>query len=292
MNQKLTLGTVQFGLNYGISNKNGKVSIEEAESILDDASSNGITELDTAVAYGESEIVLGQLAKGRFSISTKLPKLDQDHGRNIRDWVKQQIESSLERLKIDQINTLFLHDSSILQEPYALDINEVIMDFKSKNLIKNFGLSIYSYHELERIPTEIEYQRIQCPVNVFDQSLIKSRWMSILAEKGIEIQARSIFLQGLLLMTEENRPTYFSKWTEHLKKWDEWLESNQMSPVLACIQFIKSIENVTNVVFGVDTLKHLKEIVSLFQMNSKILFPSDLASDDEELIFPFRWKTK
>lgn len=292
MNQKLTLGTVQFGLEYGISNKNGKVSTEEIETILDFASSHGIAELDTAVAYGESEILLGQKANGRFDISTKLPKLTESLGANIREWAIIQIESSLERLKINQINTLFLHDSSILRESNAFDLYEVIMDFKSKNYIKNFGLSIYSYHELAIIPSDIEYQRIQCPINVFDQSLIQSGWMEKLSKRGVEIQARSIFLQGLLLMNQKNRPSYFSKWNQHLSKWDEWLESNKISPVNACIQFLKTIPDVSNIVFGVDSLIQLKEIISYFQVNYKVAFPGHLASNDEDLIFPFKWQTK
>ncbi|MDF3820177.1 aldo/keto reductase [Leptospira sp. 96542] len=290
MNQNLTLGTVQFGLNYGVSNKSGKVTQAEAESILDFAYLNGITELDTAVAYGDSETVLGGLANGRFLISTKLPKLSSDNLSNIRDWTKSQIESSLEKLKVNQIDTLFLHDVSILYSPVASELYEVVENFKTKGHIKKFGLSIYSYHELDKIPVEFKYNRIQCPINVFDLSLKVSGWMEKLREMEVEIQARSIFLQGVLLMEKNSRPTYFSKWKDLFQKWDDFLNKNQISPAFACILFIKSLEEVSNVVFGVETQVQLKEILSLFKETRDLKFSSNFESSDENLIYPYRWQ--
>ncbi|TGM82638.1 aldo/keto reductase [Leptospira levettii] len=292
MLQQLTLGTVQFGLNYGVSNSVGKVSPKEVESILDFAYDNGITELDTAVAYGDSEIILGKLINGRFKVSTKLPKLDLENHKNVREWTKSQIESSLDRLNVNQIETLFLHDVSILFSPNASEVYETIQDFVSKGVIRKFGLSIYSHHDLEKIPSYVHYNRIQCPINVFDRSLESSGWMDSLHKKGIEIQARSIFLQGILLMKKETRPKYFSKWSGLFEKWDKAIERNQISPTLFCILFIKSLEKVSNVVFGVESKNQLSEIISHFKESRTLQFLDELSSDDEDLIYPFRWQLK
>ncbi|TGM35506.1 aldo/keto reductase [Leptospira levettii] len=292
MLQQLTLGTVQFGLNYGVSNSVGKVSPKEVESILDFAYENGISELDTAVVYGDSEIILGKLINGRFKVSTKLPKLDLENQKNVREWTKSQIESSLDRLNVNQIETLFLHDVSILFSPNASEVYETIQDFVSKGVIRKFGLSIYSHHDLEKIPSYVHYNRIQCPINVFDRSLESSGWMDSLHKKGIEIQARSIFLQGILLMKKETRPKYFSKWSGLFEKWDKAIERNQISPTLFCILFIKSLEKVSNVVFGVESKNQLSEIISHFKESRTLQFLDELSSDDEDLIYPFRWQLK
>ncbi|MCW7509304.1 aldo/keto reductase [Leptospira levettii] len=292
MLQQLTLGTVQFGLNYGVSNSVGKVSPKEVESILDFAYENGISELDTAVAYGDSEIILGKLINGRFKVSTKLPKLDLENQKNVREWTISQIESSLDRLNVNQIETLFLHDVSILFSPNASEVYETIQDFVSKGVIRKFGLSIYSHHDLEKIPSYVHYNRIQCPINVFDRSLESRGWIDSLHKKGIEIQARSIFLQGILLMKKEARPKYFSKWSGLFEKWDKAIERNQISPTLFCILFIKSLEKVSNVVFGVESKNQLSEIISHFKENRTLQFLDELSSDDEDLIFPFRWQLK
>ncbi|MCW7503701.1 aldo/keto reductase [Leptospira paudalimensis] len=292
MKQQLTLGTVQFGLNYGVSNSVGKVNPKEVESILDFAYENGISELDTAVAYGDSEIILGKLINARFKVSTKLPKLDLENHKNVREWTKSQIESSLERLNLSQIETLFLHDVSILFSPNAIEVYETIQDFVSKGIIRKFGLSIYSHHDLEKIPSYVEYNRIQCPINVFDRSLESSGWMDSLHLKGIEIQARSIFLQGILLMKKETRPKYFSKWSGLFEKWDKAIEKNQISPALFCILFIKSLTKVSNVVFGVESKSQLSEIISHFNETRTLQFMDELSSYDEDLIYPFRWQLK
>lgn len=292
MHQKLTLGTVQFGLNYGVSNKVGKVSAKEVESILDLAFENGISELDTAVAYGDSESILGKLVNDRFKVSTKLPKFDLGDQKNVADWTKSQIESSLERLRVNQIETLFLHDVSVLFSPYALDVYEVIESYRSKGLVRQFGLSIYSHHDLEKIPSFVSYHRVQCPINVFDRSLESSGWMETLSLKGIEIQARSIFLQGILLMKKEFRPEYFSKWSSLFETWDKIIETNLIPPALICILYIKSLKKVSNVVFGVESNEQLTEIISHFGDDRILQFADELTSEDEDLIYPFRWQLK
>ena len=58
---KITLSTVQFGLDYGIANTGGKPSYEKSRDIVATAYENGITSFDTAAAYGDSEKVLGQI---------------------------------------------------------------------------------------------------------------------------------------------------------------------------------------------------------------------------------------
>lgn len=292
MHQELSLGTVQFGLDYGVSNQVGKVSAKEVESILDFAFENGINELDTAVAYGDSESILGKLVNGRFKVSTKLPKFDIVDLKNVSEWTKSQIETSLERLRVNQIETLFLHDVSVLFSPYALELYEVIENYRSKGLIRQFGLSIYSYLDLEKIPSFVSYHRVQCPINVFDRSLETSGWMETLFLKEIEIQARSIFLQGILLMKKEFRPQYFSKWFSLFENWDKTVETYQISPALICILYIKSLKKVSNVVFGVESKNQLTEIIRHFG-DERILQLSDaLSSDDADLIYPFRWQLK
>ena len=56
----IILGSAQFGLNYGITNKKGKVSEQELVKILELAAESGITTIDTAPAYGSSEETLGK----------------------------------------------------------------------------------------------------------------------------------------------------------------------------------------------------------------------------------------
>ena len=73
---KLALGTVQFGLDYGVSSTTGKVKPEEVGKILNYAHSAGISLLDVAPAYGNSEKVLGNANVDRFKVVTKTRHFD------------------------------------------------------------------------------------------------------------------------------------------------------------------------------------------------------------------------
>src|SRR5690625_6191821 len=68
---KIGLGTVQFGMEYGISNQSGQTPPNEVSAILASFRKKGGNLIDTAIAYGSSEIVLGNAGVGEFSVISK-----------------------------------------------------------------------------------------------------------------------------------------------------------------------------------------------------------------------------
>ena len=100
---------------------------------------------------------------------------------------------------------------------------------------------------------------------------------------------RSVFLQGLLLLSSEARPMYFSKWEEHFKLWDDWLEGHDISSLEACLHFVKSYSNVDKIIVGVTNVKQLIEIISIFEDNDNKITPESLISNDQLLINPTNW---
>lgn len=287
----LVLGTVQFGLDYGVANRNGKVDESEAELILDIAYENGIRKLDTAIAYGISESILGKLNRNRFEIVTKLPPIPKECD-SPDQWTKDSIEASLRRLNVSKIHGLLLHDSSLLSRDLGEEVYARIRKYMDDGTIEMFGVSIYSFRDLEIFPDSFEYDIVQSPLNIFDQSLIQSGWLEKLHYKGVIVQIRSIFLQGLLLMESSKRPQYFQNWKAHLDQWDRWLQTNSYSPIEACIQYVRSLSLVDEIVFGVESTQHLKEILSLFRSESEISVPNTFVSEDRGLIDPSMWKLK
>ncbi|MBW0434104.1 aldo/keto reductase [Leptospira yasudae] len=288
MGQELILGTVQFGLNYGVANKTGQINEEEASKILDIAFSSGIKTLDTAIAYGDSERILGKLNRDRFELITKLPGLPKDCSSPDL-WVKRSIEESLERLRIPKIKALLLHDISVLFGEFGNEVYTRIRHFIDEGKIEKFGVSIYSYRDLDRIPDFVQYDILQAPFSVFDQSLLKSGYTERLRSRGVIVQARSIFLQGLLLMKIHERPKYFDRWKSHFRLWDDWRKTQIYEPLEACIKFVQSVSDISQVVFGVDSSTQLNQILSIFKDQREIIFPSYLSSEDENLIFPSKW---
>ena len=171
---KLALGTVQFGMNYGLANSSGQVSLDNAEEILFKARSAGIDTLDTAIAYGDSEQVLGELDLNGFQVVTKLPEVPDVDGVHI--WIKEQFSGSLSRLKSSRVHALMLHRPTQLMSGIGQDIWDTLIAFKSNGMIEKIGISIYSPDELNQIVDRFPIDLVQVPVNIFDRSFENSGW--------------------------------------------------------------------------------------------------------------------
>ena len=283
---KLALGTVQFGMNYGLANTSGQISMDEANLILSKARSAGIDTLDTAIAYGDSEQVLGELDLNGFQVITKLPEVPVVD--DVHAWVKEQFLASLSRLKCSRVHALMLHRPAQLMSGIGQDIWDALIAFKSDGMIEKIGVSIYSPDGLNQIFDRFPIDLVQIPVNVFDRSLENSGWAEKAQQQGIEIHARSIFLQGLLLMPAAQRPKKFERWQELFHKWDQWLVAESMSPLQACLRYVESLSFVDKMIVGVDSLKQLDQILEAAD-GVAIEGPSFHATQEKLLINPARW---
>lgn len=284
---KLALGTVQFGMDYGIANLAGRTSIAEAEQILSLAAANGVATLDTAIAYGRSEQVLGQIGVSGFQVVTKLPGVPSDC-RDIAGWVSSQIEGSLKRLGVDSLHAVLLHRPEQLLGPQGEALETALMALKSRGHAKKIGLSIYSADELVPLMQCLTPDLIQAPLSILDQRLITSGWLTRLNSEGIEVHTRSAFLQGLLLMPAATRPEKFHPWCAVWHSWDQWLHKVGKTPLEACLGFALSVEGVDKVVIGTDSIAHLQQILSASEARLSSL-PVWPATFDLDLLNPGRW---
>ena len=257
---KLALGTVQFGLNYGVANTSGRISIEEAGAILERASELGIDTIDTAIAYGDSEAVLGKLLKPHQNIITKLPSIPGTVFQ-VWEWVEEQVNRSLDRLGVGAVYGLLLHHPEQLLGDKGSELFNSLQRLKSEGRVSKIGVSIYAPDELEKLVDRFDFDLIQAPLNIIDRRLVESGWADQLKSSGIEIHARSTFLQGLLLMPRDQRPAKFDVWSDVWAEWERWLDATGMTPMQACLRFVSGLEQVDKLVVGVDTVSQLDEIV-------------------------------
>jgi aryl-alcohol dehydrogenase-like predicted oxidoreductase len=284
---RLALGTVQFGLPYGVANKSGQVSRAEAKLMARLVSENGIDTLDTAMAYGESEKYLSEIGVENFKVVTKLPGMP-NRCLDINNWIHEQVSSSLVRLGVGQVYGLLLHKSEDLLGLNGRELYRALDSLKEKGLVKKIGLSIYSPNELEALKNDFSFDLIQAPFNLIDQRLLHSGWMKKLKDSGVEIHTRSTFLQGLLLMKEIDIPPKFSPWKHLWKKWHDWLAENNISALQASLAFSLSFSEIDRVVVGADSHQQLKEIINATNNLLNIDLPN-LLSTDENLINPANW---
>lgn len=281
----LGLGTAQFGLRYGIANRLGQVSFEDAKTIVNLASANGIDTLDTASAYGDSEACLGTIGVGSMKVVTKLAEVPR--GGNAGNWVRDQVAASLARLGVGSIYALLLHRPRQLTEPGGKELFKAMMEMKDSGIVEKIGISIYGSDEL--LPTIDRFQLdvVQAPLNLVDRRIHSTGWLTRLKDRGIEIHTRSAFLQGLLLMPQEKIPTKFEPWSEVWAGWHKWLVDNRASAIATCLAYPLCLPEVDRVIVGVDSAEQMREIVSAAGQVS-VAVP-DLKCDDENLVDPTNW---
>ena len=285
---KVALGTVQFGLDYGVANEAGQVSLEEVKYILSLAKKNKIDLLDTAIAYGNSEEVLGAAGASEFRVVTKLPSLPLAE-RNIVLWVKDHVEASLKRLRQKKLYGLLLHRSQDLLGLSGRPLLQALSDLKNGGLVQKIGVSIYNPEELETFYNQIKIDLVQAPLNVVDRRMETSGWLKRLKNDGVEIHTRSAFLQGLLLMERSKIPQKFLRWSS---LWDAWHEKQReagVSLLEASLAYPLSLEHVDQVIVGVDSKKHLRDVLVAASLLNHAVDTSFMMSNDRNLINPSNW---
>ena len=291
MINRLALGTAQFGLHYGVANSQGQTPLAEVEQILSVARKAGLDTLDTAIAYGESEQILGRVGLDPWRVFTKLPAVPAlpDHKASVEDWLAEMIAGSLARLRLDRLEGLLLHRPHDLLGPAGPRLFECLQTQKQRGLIGKIGVSVYGPDELTSLCERYSLDIVQIPYNPLDRRLVESGWLQRLKQTGAEIHVRSVFLQGLLLMPPAGRPAYFNRWQALWDCWDTWLADNHLSPLAACLRFALSESAIDRVIVGIDSLQHFQQVLAAAEGPMPSL-PSDLCSDDPDLINPSRWQ--
>ena len=286
---KIALGTVQFGIDYGINSENGQVRPEEVRGILNYAYSQNIDLLDTAPAYGSSEKVLGEANVQNFKVVTKTRHFDNAEISNDDiDLLKKDFSCSLVDLRQESFYGVLVHDANDLLKPGSKKLFDQLESLKQAEKIKKIGVSIYDNKQLQSILENFDIDIVQLPFNILDKRLIDSGMLVKLQNRGIEVHARSVFLQGLLLMSNQDRPRKFHRWNALWKTWHEWLNDNQITALEAAIRHAVSMPEISKVLVGVDTKDQLKEIIIA---SDGILpnIPAELYTNDVNLLNPSNW---
>lgn len=294
---KLCLGTVQFGMKYGINNQEGQPTEEACFEMLDAAIENGIDIIDTARAYGTAEIVLGNYLEYRkchykVDIISKLrPNVLKTDEKDVYSVIRKELEDSLKRLHVSQLKGYLLHTPEYV---YDERIVEALFRLKDENLIQNVGVSIYDMKEgYEAIKKHMDY--VQLPFSIFDQRGVQSGFVEKAKKAGMVVFTRSAFLQGLYMMELEKIPHHLEHSKKYLRNFDGLVGEYKKSKAELLIQFVRSSENIDYLVFGVDNKKQLLEDIEIAERDKKI--EEDLVSEirsyysqvEESIILPSLW---
>jgi aryl-alcohol dehydrogenase-like predicted oxidoreductase/RimJ/RimL family protein N-acetyltransferase len=279
---KLSLGTAQLGMNYGINNVHGKIKINEAKNIVKYCKNLGIRSIDTAVLYGDAEKTLGKIGIQDFKITSKLPFINNKKLKSIESIVK----NSLKNLKIKKLECLLIHSSKNL-ERNTREILRKMKKLKSKGLVSKIGISITKFDDLLRIVNKYNFDVVQLPYNIIDRRIESKKIINLLKKKNIKVQIRSIFLQGLLFKQYPKiiDTVYInSNYSSRIKK---FLSKSKNNKLCYMLNFIYRNHFPFNYIFGIDSLNQLKDIAKI-KINDNLNFKY-LKSNNQKLINPSLW---
>ena len=297
LRKKLCLGTVQFGLEYGINNHTGKPGRDEVFAMLDYALEQGIEYIDTAVAYGNAEELLGEYFNSRKVpsdlkvISKLMPNLIASDRIDAEPLVIHEIQNSLKRLHLNCLEGYLLHTPANFYNPSVM---RGLKQAKELGLIKNLGVSIYeTQHALDVVASGL-VDFVQVPYNIFDQRLEKTDFYSLAQANGVKVFGRAPFLQGLLFMQPEEVPAHLERAKNYLQQFAQIIASHDLQRVEASLLFSAQNPGIDRVVFGVDNMAQLKEDISAISNNSadascREELKQHFSSMEKEIIFPSLW---
>lgn len=288
---KLALGTAQFGSAYGISHQGGAPDRATVRAILEQAQTLGIELLDTAPGYGESEAMIGALspARAHFRLCSKLPALPRDAaGMDAGSFVEQSVKRSLERLRCDKLHALLAHNADDLLGPAGPALWRAMLAQKQAGRVAYLGLSVYSAEQIDACPFTPDL--LQIPLNIFDQRLLLSGHIERLLDRGVELHARSVFLQGVLLMQPDALPARLAGLRKPLLRFRERCSTLGMTPLAAALGFVRDLPGISQIVCGVQSASELAQLgQALAQAQTPPDF-SDLAMTDASLVNPALWR--
>lgn len=285
---KIGLGTAQFGMNYGVTNRGGRVPETEARAILEVARSAGIDLLDTATAYGESETVLGRLLcpEDSFRFVCKIPSLTTAEGPVT--FARDAFDTSLACLRQDRIHGLLVHSPDDLFAPYGDALWRMMESLRAAGRVRKIGISAYTIHEIERALDRFPIDLIQVPCSLFDQRLIVGGQLAELKRRGVEVHARSVFLQGVLLARPAELPAQLAFFGKPLRALRNELDSRGLTPLAAAVAFVCRRSEIDRAVVGVTRAEELSEIIAASEALTDADFDA-FAIDDERLLNPALW---
>lgn len=285
------LGTAQLGMNYGISNTHGRPSNEQANNLLSYAASQGVALLDTAQAYGASEDIIGDYSKTRFEVQTKVgrfPESDQDFG----EWLVSKVERSRNKISNHNLKTVFLHDSDQFQGELRRRsisaLHYLMREFPNLKL----GASIYDPSEWQYLKEIEEISIYQIPFSILDRRFERSGIIQEMVDSGKSVQARSIYLQGLLLMNISQVPKYFHKWLYVIKDFHDFCRKVGVSPIQASSSFVMSNPIFEGILMGFNNMNEMQYFINESRDENLTLGDYPTFGDlDSELLDPRMWKT-
>jgi uncharacterized protein len=285
MNNRIILGTVQFGINYGINNPEGKPSEDKVFKIIDKAIELGISIFDTADAYGNASEIIGKYNRTHvksLDINTKFK------GNSTK--LRKQLDDSLNLLHVNEVNVYFYHSfQDFIDHP---DLQVQLLELKARGKIKKIGLSVYDNFELETACRSSLIDVIQFPLNLLDNLHQRGDQIKLAKKMGKELQVRSVFLQGLFFKPLNDFPAKLEPLVPYIRQIRDISKTNKVSLEELTLGYALHCNEIDHIIIGIDSEKQLIDNVNKSKCKiSNTLFDAvnQIKVKEVDLLYPKNW---
>jgi aryl-alcohol dehydrogenase-like predicted oxidoreductase len=286
MTPSLALGSAQFGSDYGISNPRGRVSEDEVCQILKLAADCNITRIDAAYYDGDVERTLGRAWPFPSPFKPQIRALRVEHGL---EWVESRLKRSIAYMGLTRAHAVLVDSADDLLGPMGDALWERLQRLKSENYISHIGIACQTHDQPLLLAKRFRPDIIQVPVSIFDQRLIRSGALRAIKALGIEVQARSVFLQGLIFLPRQDLPLALSHFGPQLSKMRRHMLETGTDPLHAALGFVMAQDAISSIVVGVTSAAELRAIIAVADRACPKLDWSQLSTDDERVLDPRQW---
>ncbi len=285
----LCLGTVQFGMNYGIQG-NGQPDLKKAVEILTTAYNAGIVTYDTAAAYGSAEHVLNTFLSQSGIDREKVRIISKTQSADSK--IITDAQCSLNNLGIDSLDGCLLHDADLV---FNEEVVEKLKHLKETGIARKVGVSVYTPEQAQKCLDYDYVDIIQVPYNILDRRLDKCSFFAKAKEKGLDVYVRSVLLQGLLMMNPATLPGHMKFAESYLRKYQNICNENGIGYFDCAVGYVLEHPDIDYIVFGVDNLAQLNQYINLYsdldrsKRNIGEMFGSIFDNVEDKVIMPNLW---
>ena len=297
---RLCIGTVQFGMDYGVQGGT-RPAARDAVAMLDYATQNGVDAIDTAAAYGTAEEVVGEFLS-RKTLPREAVQVISKFGTNIFEGasvadyavrLRAAAETSLKRIKSDYLDAYICHVPTAAGDPAII---EAMATLKASGLARHVGFSVYDPDQAQACLTADVVDFIQSPFSFLDRRMETSGALAEASAKGVDLHTRSAFVQGLMLMDVAKIPEHLAATRPIISDLEAACAEAGLSRRALALAFVKANPNISHLVFGVDNMAQLKEIVADFDLtvdsDAVKSVANRFAAVDPAIFLPNNWKRK
>ena len=289
INKKLIIGTANWGQNYGALGTNKRLSTDKLKTLIQLLKEKNIDTLDTSLLYGDAVNRIMNYCDQKFQIYTKFAANLESNTQGFVFKNRALISKAITKFPNQTVHGLYVHNVEAIFSPNFHKLVDLLQEVKEKYKNLKIGISVYSNNEIEEVLKVWTPDIIQLPVNLFDRRLINSGALYKLKDRCVEIHARSIFLQGILLAERSDLPAVFDRWTENFEKLEQWCLDKNISKTAICLSFVHNLQWVDRIVLGVNDGGQLVDILNSKLLDSQKGISKLAVHDSDKLLDPRTW---